>query len=319
MATISGQGTTFNLPNYHGELYSISPSDTPFLSAIGGLLGGGAPTAKTYDIEWQTEDLETTSVNNSKVEGAVAPAASEVSRSNVQNVLEIHQEAFEVSYTKQATSGMYGGFNMGVDDNPVRDELNHQAMLKLRKVAVDVEKSFLTGAYARPANNATARTTRGVLTAVSTNVFANGAVNRANSKVIMDAALAAMFTAGSPLDATTVLMTSATQKVNLSNLYSTATLNQPTMTRNVGGVAIDTLVTDFGTLGVMVNRWFPANGIGVINLGVCKPRFLEIPDKGVLFAEPLGLVGASTKYQLYGEIGLEYGPETWHGWIKDLT
>jgi hypothetical protein len=42
MAGITGQGTTFGLPNYTGELMQISPSETPFLSAIGGLNGGKA-------------------------------------------------------------------------------------------------------------------------------------------------------------------------------------------------------------------------------------------------------------------------------------
>jgi hypothetical protein len=319
MGTVSGQGTTFNLPNYHGQLYSVAPSETPLLSAIGGL-AGGAPTTKTVEFEWQTEDLESTSVNNSKVEGAAAPTASEVSRSNVSNVVEIHQEAVEVSYTKQAATGLFNGINTGADDNPVRDELTHQIMLKLRKIAVDVEKSFLTGVYAKPGTNATARTTRGLLTAITTNVFANGGTGRAISKSIVDNALSAMFSAGSPLNQdTTVFMVGPAQKIALSNLYSTAVLNQPTMTRNIGGVAIDTIITDFGTFGVMVNRWFPAGGVGILDLGVCRPRFLEIPDKGVLFAEPLAKTGASEKYQLYGEIGLEYGPELFHGWIKDLN
>jgi hypothetical protein len=319
VATISGQGTTFNLPNYHGQLYSVSPSETPFLSAIGGL-AGGAPTTKTVEFEWQTEDLESTSVNNSRVEGAAAPAGSEVSRSNVSNVVEIHQEAVEVTYTKQAATGLFNGINTAADDNPVRDELTHQIMLKLRKIAVDAEKSFLSGVYAKPGTNATPRTTRGILTAITTNVFANGGTPRAITKAIVDNALAAMFANGSTLNqASTVLMVGPGQKVALSNLYSTAVLNQPTMTRNIGGVAIDTIITDFGTFGVMTNRWFPAGGVGILDLAVCKPRFLEIPEKGVLFAEPLAKVGASEKWQLYGEIGLEYGPEVYHGWIKDLS
>ena len=37
MAAVAGQGTTFNLPNYHGELFTVTPTETPFLSAIGGL------------------------------------------------------------------------------------------------------------------------------------------------------------------------------------------------------------------------------------------------------------------------------------------
>lgn len=318
MATVSGQGTTFNLPNYGGELFSVAPSDTPFLSMIGGLNGG--KTIDAYEWEWQTEDLESTSANNSKVEGATAPSASGVSRSNVSNVVEIHQEAIEVSYTKQAATAKRDGINVSPNAGGPAGEVAHQTMLKLRKVAVDIEKSFLSGAYVRPANNSTARQTRGVLTAITTNVFANGGTPRAISKTIVDSALSAMFTAGSPLaQDNTVLMVGPAQKIALSNLYSTAVLNQPTMTRNVGGVAIDTIVTDFGVFGVAVNRWMPTGQIAVLDVSVCQPVFLDIPGKGHLFVEPLAKTGASDKYQLYGEVGLEYGPEVYHGLIKDLS
>lgn len=318
MATQAGQGTTYNLPNYTGELFSVAPSDTPFLSAIGGLSGG--ESSNTVDIEWQTDDLESTSVNNAKLEGAAAPAGSEVSRSNVTNVCEIHQEAIEVSYTKQAATGLKAGV-ISEAQNPVRDEVAHQTMLKLKKVAVDVEKSFLTGVFAKPGSNASARTTRGVLTAITTNVLANGGVNRALTKALVDSLLSTMFTNNAPLSGdTTVIMLGAAQKIALSNVYSAApTLNQATQSRNVGGVAIDTLVTDFGTLGVMLNRWFPANQIGVVDLGVCAPVFLGIPGKGHMFVEPLSKTGSSDKYQLYGEVGLKYGPEQYHGLLKDLT
>jgi len=32
----------------------------------------------------------------------------------------------------------------------------------------------------------------------------------------------------------------------------------------------------------------------------------------------LARVGAARKFQLYGEIGLEYGPQNFHALIKDL-
>ena len=316
MATVSGQGTVFNLPNYTGELYNIAPSDTPFLSAIGGLTGGAI--TNSVEFEWQTEDLESTSANNAKVEGAAAPTASAVSRANVSNVVEIHQEAIEISYTKQAAVGLLGGIN-NEEANPVRDELTRQIDLKLRKLAVDVEKSFLSGVYAKPANNSTPRTTRGILTAITTNVFANGGTPRAISKTIVDSALSSMFTAGSTLNqASTVFMVGPAQKIALSNLYSTATLNQPTQTRDIGGVSIDTIVTDFGTFGVMLNRWMPTGQIGILDLAVCRPVWLAGAG-GTLYVEPLAKTGASTKYQLYGEVGLEYGPEVYHGAIKDLS
>lgn len=318
MATVSGQGQTYNLPNYTGELFQVAPSDTPFLSAIGGLTAG--KQTLSVEFEWQTEDIETTSVNNAQVEGATAPTASGVARSNVSNVVEIHQEAVEVSYTKQSAVGLHNGINIEAM-NPVRDELQHQISLKLRKIAIDVEKSFLSGTYQKPANNATARKTRGLLTAIATNVSANGGVNRALTKAIVDNHLSLMYGNGAPLSGdNTVFITGPAQKIALSNVYSAAPqLNQATYTRNVGGVAIDTLVTDFGIFGVMVNRWMPAGQIAVADLSVCAPVFLEVPGKGHLFAEPLAKTGASDKYQIYGEIGLEYGPETYHGLIKDLS
>lgn len=318
MAAVSGQGTTYNLPNYHGELYTVTPTETPFLSAIGGLSGG--KRTKSVEFEWQTVDRRSSTVNNTALEGAAAPTGVARSRSNVSNVVEIHQSAVEVSYTRQAATGMYSGINIGMDDNPVNDELTMQIMAELQSMAVDVEMSFLTGAYQKPGNNSTARHTRGVLTAIATNVNANGGTPRAISKTIIDTTLATMFGNGAPLTLdSTVFMTGPAEKVNLSNLYSTATLSQPTMSRTIAGYSFDTIVTDFGTFAVMLDRWMPAGQIGIIDLSVCAPVWLEIPAKGLLFAEPIAKTGASEKWQLYGEVGLEYGPETYHGLIKDLT
>ncbi|MEU5442761.1 SU10 major capsid protein [Streptomyces griseofuscus] len=318
MAAVTGQGTTYNLPNYHGDLYKVTPTETPFLAAIGGLSGG--KRTKSVEFEWQTVDRRSSTANNSVVEGNPAPTGVARARSNVSNVVEIHQSAVEVSYSRQAATGMYSGINIGSDDNPVNDELTTQITAELEAMAVDIEMSFLTGTYAKPANNSTARKTRGLLTAITSNVNANGGTGRALSKAIVDAHLSTMYGNGARLPQdTTVFMTGPGQKVALSNLYGTGSLNQPTMTRNIGGVAVDTLVTDFGTFGVMLNRWMPAGQIAVVDLSVCAPVWLEIPGKGLLFAEPLAKSGASEKWQLYGEVGLEYGPESYHGLIKDLT
>ncbi|CAN5146814.1 DUF5309 family protein [soil metagenome] len=318
MATVSGIGTTYNLPNYTGRLFSVAPSDTPFLSAIGGLTSGGRTTSPEF--EWETEDLESTSANNSKTEGATAPTASGVSRANVSNVVEIHQESVEVSYTKRAATGLHNGINSGDGTNPVIDELAHQIDLKLKKMGVDIEKSYLGGSYQKPANNSTARQTRGILTAITTNVFANAGTLRNLTKSIIDNALKDMYANSAPLPQDrTVLMVSPAQKVNLSNLYAANPLSAPPQSRNVGGVNITNIVTDFGEFGVMLNRYMAADQIAIVDLSVCRPVFLEIPDKGVFFAEPLAKTGSSDKYQLYCETGLEYGPQVYHGLIDDLN
>jgi hypothetical protein len=215
----------------------------------------------------------------------------------------------------------FSGINVASQwDDLVADELALQTQAELESMAVDIEKSFLSGVYQKPANNSTARQTRGVLTAITTNVAANAGTPRALTKAIVDNALKAGFDNGAKLPQDkTVFMVGSAQKIALTNTYATATLNQPTMNRTVGGVAVDTIVTDFGTFGVMLNRWMPAGQIAIVDLSVCYPWFLEIPGKGLLFTEELARTGSSRKFQLYGEIGLEYGPELNHVLIKDLS
>lgn len=319
MAAVSGQGTTYNLPNYHGELFTVTPTETPFLSLIGGL--NSAKVGHANEIEWQTVDRRTSSANNVALEGAAAPSGSERARSNVTNMLEIHQSAIEVSYTKTGTTGQYNGANIAPEyDDVILDEVAVQTMAELESMAVDIEQSFLSGVYNKPTDNTTARKTRGILTAITSNVNANGGTARALSKSIVDATLQTAYSNGARLpQASTVFMCGPSEKVNLSGVYGTAPLNAVQRDRTVGGVAIDTLVTDFGTFGVVLNRWMPAGQIAIIDLSVCYPWFLEIPNKGLLFTEELARTGASRKFQLYGEVGLEYGPESYHALIKDLS
>jgi hypothetical protein len=69
----------------------------------------------------------------------------------------------------------------------------------------------------------------------------------------------------------------------------------------------------------MLNRHMPATDLACLSLEECAPRFLPIPGKGFLFQEDLAKVGAADRTQIYGEIGLEYGLETHHGKISNLS
>ena len=43
------------------------------------------------------------------------------------------------------------------------------------------------------------------------------------------------------------------------------------------------------------------------------PVYQPVPGKGNFFLEPLAKTGAGEKYQLFGQIGLDHGPEWYHG------
>ncbi len=177
MAGITGIGTTFNLPNYHGELFAVSPADTPLLSAIGGLTGGQQTDATTF--EWQTFDKRNPA-QPAVLEGANAPTAQARARDNVDNVVQIHHEKVEVSYTKQAAIGQYATpssapfASRSGAPNPIVDELGWQTVQALEQIASDVNFSFYHGKFNKPATNASARKTRGLLQAIATNVVNKG-------------------------------------------------------------------------------------------------------------------------------------------------
>ncbi len=162
---ISGLGTTYGLPNYTGLLYQLTPSDSPFFSAIGGL-GGGGQTDST-EFEWSTFDLREAG-QNVALEGATAPTAQERVRGNVTNVCQVHQEKVSVSYSKLAAIGLKAGSN-NAQPNNVGNELDWQVTQMLKQMVRDIEWSFINGAYQKPANNSTARKTRGLRAAITSN------------------------------------------------------------------------------------------------------------------------------------------------------
>jgi len=163
MATLTGIGTTFGLPNYHGELFALSPADTPLLSTIGGLTGGQATTAT--EGEWQGYDLRDPA-QRTRVEGATAPTAEGRVRTNFSNVCEIHQEKVSVSYTKQGATGAFSGANVAGTPSPVLNEGTWQVEQALKQIARDVNWAFINGLYVKPVDNTTARQTRGLISAV---------------------------------------------------------------------------------------------------------------------------------------------------------
>ena len=172
MAGITALGTTYNLPNYTGILHLLTPSDTPFFSAIGGLTGGGQTT--DTEFEWGTYDLRAAGQNVS-LEGQDAPTPQERVRATAKNVTQIHHEAVAVSYTKQAATGRLGGLATAGAANSVLTELDWQTEVMLKQMVRDVEWSFINGVYQLPVDNTTARKTRGLLAAITSNVVNAGA------------------------------------------------------------------------------------------------------------------------------------------------
>lgn len=315
MTGVTGQGTTYNLPNYTGDLFLVSKEDTPFLSAIGGLTGG--ESAGSTLIEWQTEDMRDADITRQRTEGAQAPNGEERPRSRVSNVLEIHQEAVELSYTRQATTRMRSTdgeklVTIGTTTMP-ESELKHQLDLSLKQVARDVNKAFITGTYQNPTDNTTPRKTRGLVEAITTNVVAG--TGSLTEDLVLDTLQKVWEHGGIREGETRTILVGAKMKRALSKVFIKENGYRET-SRTVGGVNVQAIETDFGACNIMLDNDVPADTLLVVSLEECAPVFLEIPGKGTFFAEPLAKTGAFDKVQLYGEIGLRYGAEQHHGKLK---
>lgn len=108
----------------------------------------------------------------------------------------------------------------------------------------------------------------------------------------------------------------------ISKLFITDKGYQET-SRNVGGVSCSTVLTDFGNLNVVVDRFMPKDTLLIASMEQVAPVHLLIPPHegspgGFLFKEKLGTTGSFLSEQIYGEMGLEYGYEGNHGKITGL-
>ena len=317
MANVNAAATVWNCPNYTGELYLIGANQTPFLNMIGGLQGGNIRTVSDFQYPlaqpWALESASQPAITETA--SLTAPNPWTYVRSQDVNTVQIWQRQVSVSYAKQSVTGQVTadattGLVM-LDQQPVQNELDFQITAHMRQIALDVDYTFLNGAYQQATSAAVAAKTRGIITACTTNTVAAGAA--ALDKALIDQLLRTMAANGAEF-INPVIFVNAFQKQQISNIYGYAPED-----RNVGGYNIKQIETDFAVLGIVWAPNVPAATLLVADLAFCAPVFLPVPDKGVLFYEELSKTGASEKGQIYGQVGLDYGPEEYHGTITGLA
>lgn len=319
MATVTGQLQTYNIGNYVGPLFHLTATETPLLSMAGGLTGGKQTTSPEFT--WQIEEGQAAS-QDTKPEGADPDFEGE-DREPVENITQIHQEGVELSYTKMSAVGQLADADFDDIDTsaahilgsqPVVNEMTHQIQLKIEKVARDVEYSFFNGEYQRPNNANTARQTRGLTNAIHADNIEDAA-GAAFSRDHLNDLLRKMWEdSQAPFRNPVLFVGGAYTKQRISEQYGYAPMH-----RNVGGLNIEQIETDFAVLGVVLARHLASSKLVVADMSVIAPVFMPVPGKGAFFTEPLAQTGAAIKTQLYGDIGLEYGPTKWHGMIENLA
>ena len=312
-------GTTNTLLNFYdlrNELFTADQTNTPLLSMSGGLTGG--LVTKNFDFPTSVNYALPAAAQNtvSEVASLAAPAFTQVAKAQVFNTCQIHHRAIQVSYKHMASMDRLSGIaTAGVVPN-VQDEVDFQVARHLEVIARDIEFSFIQGQYVAAANAAAVAQTRGITGVDGACALAGGTrVNQAAAPLdlaSMQAFLLLMYNAGAPFQ-NLVLFTGGRLKQVLSGIYGFA----PT-SRNVGGVNIEQLVTDFGNVGIVASRLTPADTIAAVEMSVVAPVFQEVPGKGTIFYEELGKAGGGETGQIYGLVGFDHGPAFAHGELWNI-
>jgi hypothetical protein len=310
--------TSYDLPQYLGELFRKGKRPNAVLMLLGGL--GRFRPVTTTEYAMGVDYTISNGAQPAILEGAAAtPSTTSTSQSS--NVVQIFQESAELTYSRLAAQGTISGVaaipGRGNGEVQKPGTLEWQIARKLEKMAQDANYTFLRGAYQKPTDNTTARKTRGFRTAATTNVFANGGTGRAITKAILNAALKdsmenGMFNRGDVLK----VFGDADQVDALIALYESDT--QQPISREEAGVSIRRIHTKWAVLDVI---WEPDTASGELVIWrpeMCQPVALEIPGKGTLFAEPLAKTASKETVQLYGELGIDYTHEVFVAVIDDL-
>ena len=307
--------TSFGVLNYSGMLFNKGNTRTP-LSAI---IGGRAKT--TNHVEFVTGQEYTAGGDGSQPEisenaSLTAPAASVVTREQKTNVTQIFQESVGISYAKQSNMGTLAGVNIANQQaNPV-NELDFQVAAKIQKINRDIEYTFINGVFNKATSDATANKTRGLIPAITTNVAAMG--NKPLGLWDIADMVKKIYGANAPTDGLCLWC----DAITLFQINADAVQNGLTVipaAREINGIALSSVVTPIGVVYLYLGECLPAGTALLLNLDVIAPVYQPVPGKGNFFLEQLAKVGAGEKYQLFGQIGLDHGPEWYHGKFTGIS
>lgn len=306
--------TSFGVLNYSGMLFNKGNTRCPLSSIIGG-------RAKTTNhVEFVTGQEYTTGggaqPSISETASLTAPDATVITRTQKTNVTQIFQEAVGISYAKQSNMGTLSGLNVaGQQANPI-NELDFQVAAKMQKVNRDIEFTFIQGTYNKATSDATVNKTRGLVEAITTNVTAMAS----KPLGLWDIAdmVKKVYGANAPTDGLCLWC----DAVTLFQVNADAVQNGLTVVpaaREINGIALSSVVTPIGVVYLYLGECLPAGTALLLNLNVIAPVYQPVPGKGNFFLEPLAKVGAGEKYQLFGQIGLDHGPEWYHGKFTGIS
>lgn len=303
-----------NTPNFSGMLFNKGNTKTPFSTMI------GAHRKYTNHTEFVTgqeyETAEGSQPNISEAESLTAPDASVLKREQKTNVTQIFQESVGISYGKMSNMGTLSGINVaGQQANPVSEE-DFQIAAKMAKIGQDIEYTFLNGKYQKSTGDNVPNKSRGLLTAIESNIV------DADGKMLSFMLLCEAMKCIDDSNGDTTNLVVGLDSTGRLQLNADAAANGLTIVsagRDINGIAVDQVLTPLGTVYLKTLKYLPTGTVALFDPSIMAPVEQIVPKKGNFFLEELAKVGAGTKKQIFGQIGLDHGPEWYSAKITNLS
>ena len=306
--------TSFGVLNYSGMLFNKGNTRTPLSAII------GSRTKLTDHVEFVTGQEYNagggSQPNISENASLTAPDPTSVTRSQATNVTQIFQETIGVSYGKMSNMGTLAGINVaGQTANPI-SELDFQVAARMIKVNNDIEYTFINGVYNKATTDSEVNKSRGLVPAITSNVINIGD----NALEVWD--VNELLTTIGAGNAPTENMALWVDANTMNQINADAVANGMTIVpaaREINGIRLNSLILPQGEVLIYRGAYLPAGTALVLNLDMIAPVIQPVPGKGNFFLEELAKTGAGSSYQLFGQIGLDHGPEWMHGKITGIS
>ncbi len=314
MAQVSNTWSTYDAEGEREDLsnviYNISPTETPFMSAI-------AKAKATFtNHEWQKDSLTAASGSNAAIEGNEVTFAAPTSSTKLGNYTQIAVKSVIVSGTLEATNK--AGRN---------NELAYQISKASKELKRDMETSLCANNAKVAGNDSTARELGGVESWIASNDVMSAAGNpasptgdgsdartdgtqRAFTEAQLKAALKLVWDSGGD---PTMLQVGSFNKQKLSGFTGGSTRFDPAENKRLVA-AVDVYESDFGALQVAPNRFSPSRSLHIITPDLWAVAFLRDFQ-----LDDLAKTGDAQKQFLVAEYTLESRNEAASGGVFDLT
>jgi len=297
-------------------LISISPTDTPVMSAI-----GRKNVDNTY-FEWGVVDLAAASDSNRVVEGESAPANDAPTNAVRQgNYTQISDKVVEVSDTNNAVNGAGNAQTVA-----------KQVAYKLKELKRDMEKMLCDNVAASAGSSGTARasaglpaflrsnTSRGTGGADGTtsgsgnsgyvNAAATDGTQRAITETLLKGVIADCWDAGAE---PSVVICGSSQKQAISAFTGNATRYKEAEDSKLNA-AIDVYISDFGELQIVPSRFSRSRDVLVLD-----PNYARVAYLAPTSQKPLARTGHAERRLISVEWGVQVDNEAAHGVIADIS